>query len=245
MTLCREALLECVPFPADRVVEPPLPGHHLAHAYSAYGTAPFANCAVLVIDEQGHHIDGSFEKCTWYEGANGPLTLVDCFFGSGDDLSLGMLYNAFAAMTSLTEADSPAAGKLMGLARISHTIFARSQGLRDELIRVSGTCSLVASEDASRSWDFSGAAGAANNLISRWAWGRYRGSYACGAACHSGEPRALAAALRRVAARPHTAATGQLEAMANLMRRTLTRTRAPILSSLRRIVPQLTLQNAV
>ena len=67
----------------------------------------------------------------------------------------------------------------------------------------------------------------------------------CGAACHAGEPRALAAALRRVAARPHTAATGQLEAMANLMRRTLTRTRAPILSSLRRIVPQLTLQNAV
>ena len=121
MTLCREALLECVPFPADRVVEPPLPGHHLAHAYSAYGTAPFANCAVLVIDEQGHHIDGSFEKCTWYEGANGPLTLVDCFFGSGDDLKFGMLYNAFAAMTSLTEADSPAAGKLMGLAPIRFT----------------------------------------------------------------------------------------------------------------------------
>jgi hypothetical protein len=24
---------------------------------------------VLVIDEQGHHIDGAFEKCTWYEGA--------------------------------------------------------------------------------------------------------------------------------------------------------------------------------
>jgi carbamoyltransferase len=114
MTLCREALLECVPFPADRVVEPPLPGHHLAHAYSAYGTAPFANCAVLVIDEQGHHIDGAFEKCTWYEGATGPLTLVDRFFGGGDDLSLGMLYNAFAAVTSLTEADSPAAGKLMG-----------------------------------------------------------------------------------------------------------------------------------
>ena len=118
MTLCREALLERVPFPADRVVEPPLPGHHLAHAYSAYGTAPFANCAVLVIDEQGHHIDGAFEKCTWYEGATGPLTLVDRFFGGGDDLSLGMLYNAFAAMTSLTEADSPAAGKLMGLAAL-------------------------------------------------------------------------------------------------------------------------------
>jgi hypothetical protein len=89
MTLCREALLERVPFPADRVVEPPLPGHHLAHAYSAYGTAPFANCAVLVLDEQGHHIDSAFEKCTWYEGATGPLTLVDRFFGGGDDLISG------------------------------------------------------------------------------------------------------------------------------------------------------------
>ena len=90
MTLCREALLECVPFPADRVVEvSPLPGHHLAHAYSAYGTAPFANCAVLVIDEQGHHVDGAFEKCTWYEGATGRLTLVDRFFGGGDDLESG------------------------------------------------------------------------------------------------------------------------------------------------------------
>ena len=58
MTLCREALLECVPFSADRVVEPPLPGHHLAHAYSAYGTAPFANCAVLVID-------GPRAPCRW------------------------------------------------------------------------------------------------------------------------------------------------------------------------------------
>ena len=43
---------------------------------------------------------------------------MDRFFGGGDDLSLGMLYNAFAAMTSLTEADSPAAGKLMGLAAL-------------------------------------------------------------------------------------------------------------------------------
>ena len=134
----------------------------------------------------------------------------------------------------------------LALARISHTIFARSSRFSEGSFAFVGTCWLVASEDASRSWDFSGAAGAANYLISRWAWGRYRGCYALRrAACHAGEPRALAAALRRLAARPHTAATGQLEAMANLMRRTLTRTRAPILSSLRRIVPQLTLQNAV
>ena len=87
-----------------------------------------------------------------------------------------------------------------------------------------GTCWLVASEDASGSWDFSEAAGAANNLISRWAWDDAVIVTRHGGACHAGEPRALAATLRRVAARPHTAATGQLEAIANLMRRTLTRT---------------------
>src|ERR1700682_458356 len=67
----------------------------------------------------------------------------------------------------------------------------------------------------------------------------------CGGACQAGEPRALAAALRRRAAQPQTWAAGQLDAMAILMRRTLTRTSAPILSSLRRMVPQLALADGV
>jgi integrase len=49
------------------------------------------------------------------------------------------------------------------LARISHTIFARSRGLRDELIRVSGTRSLVAPEDASGAGTLSGLRVAAND----------------------------------------------------------------------------------
>src|SRR5215204_3112388 len=47
--------LEYLPVPEGRVAEPSLPGHHLAHAYSAYATSPFEETAVLVIDEQGHH----------------------------------------------------------------------------------------------------------------------------------------------------------------------------------------------
>src|SRR4029450_13136522 len=57
-------------------------------------------------------------------------------------------------------------------------------------------------------------------------------------ACQAGEARALAASARRRAAMPHCSAAGQAEAMAILMRRTLTRTSAPILRSLRRMVPQ-------
>jgi carbamoyltransferase len=116
MVLCREALLAYLPVPPERVIEPPMPGHHLAHAYSAYGTSPFARSAVLVIDEQGHHIDDQFEKCSWFEGVDGPLKSVVRFMGGGDDLSLGMFYNAFAFLVGLSEAAMPAAGKLMGLA---------------------------------------------------------------------------------------------------------------------------------
>ena len=54
----------------------------------------------------------------------------------------------------------------------------------------------------------------------------------CGDACQAGEARALAAALSRIAARPRMAAAGQPEPIATLIRRTLIRTSAPILSSL-------------
>jgi len=65
-----------------------------------------------------------------------------------------------------------------------------------------------------------------------------------GGACQAGEARALAAA-RRLAAQPQAWAAGHADAIATLMRRTLTRTRAPILSSLRRMVPQVALANGV
>jgi len=117
MRLCRDDLLAYLPLSPARVAEPPMPGHHLAHAYSAYGPAPFERMAVLVIDEQGHHLPGGgFEKCSWFQGAAGPLDRLDRFEGGADDLSLGMFYNAFGALTGLREVGKPAAGKLMGLA---------------------------------------------------------------------------------------------------------------------------------
>jgi carbamoyltransferase len=117
ITTCRDELLDQLPVDADRVVEPPLPGHHLAHAYSAYLTAPFGECDVLVIDEQGsHQPDGEFETCTWFSGAEGPLRVERRFPGGRDRLSLGMYFDAVAALTGLSEAGLPAAGKLMALA---------------------------------------------------------------------------------------------------------------------------------
>lgn len=117
VTTCRADLLRYLPVDPDRVVEPDLPAHHLGHAYSAYFTAPYEECDVLVIDEQGHWLpDGTFERCTWFAGDAGGLRLRRRFLGTPSLLSLGMFFDVFAALTGLSEAGLPAAGKLMALA---------------------------------------------------------------------------------------------------------------------------------
>jgi carbamoyltransferase len=117
ITTCRDTFLRYVPVNPAVVVEPEPPAHHLAHAYSAYACAPFASCAVLVIDEQGHRLtDGSYERCTWLSGSAGPLSVARRFLGRDGSLSLGMYFDAFAALTGLSEAGLPASGKLMALA---------------------------------------------------------------------------------------------------------------------------------
>jgi len=67
----------------------------------------------------------------------------------------------------------------------------------------------------------------------------------CGAACQAGGARGLAATSRRTAAQPQSRAIGHPDAIAILMRRTLMRTRAPILRNLRRIEPQVASANCV
>ena len=66
-----------------------------------------------------------------------------------------------------------------------------------------------------------------------------------GNTCQAGGARASAAMARRIAALPQSRATGQADAMAILMRRTLMRTSAPIFKNLRRMVPQVALAKAV
>ena len=96
-----------------------------------------------------------------------------------------------------------------------------------------------------RRWDFCGLRGSEEVRGSRWAEGDAAWMTRRDDACQAGEARAFAAATRRMAASPQAWAAGQPEAIAILMRRTLTRTRAPILSSLRRMVPQVALAKCV
>ncbi|ASW56474.1 carbamoyltransferase N-terminal domain-containing protein [Plantactinospora sp. KBS50] len=110
-------MLTYLPLDPAKVVEPAMPAHHLAHAYSAYATSPFASTDVLVVDEQGSRLpEGRYERSTWCTGDSGPLWVRQRFFGSGSSLSLGMFFDVVAALVGLSEAGLPAAGKLMALA---------------------------------------------------------------------------------------------------------------------------------
>jgi carbamoyltransferase len=120
MTSCRDQFLAYLPVDPARVVEPPPPSHHIAHGYSAFATSPYESTAVLVIDEQGQWIGDEFERCTWFESRNGKLRPIQRFRGSATNLSIGMFYNVFAALTGLAEGGRPAPGKLMSLAGIGN-----------------------------------------------------------------------------------------------------------------------------
>ena len=126
------------------------------------------------------------------------------------------------------------------------TGFAARQAISGDFLAVRRSRHLVASGDARVAGTFLGfGLRLAAKMGSRWALDDAAFVARCGAACHAGEPRALAAVARRTAAQPQMRAAGQPDAIAILMRRTLMRTSAPILSSLRRIVPQVALANGV
>jgi hypothetical protein len=131
-----------------------------------------------------------------------------------------------------------ARNKRVGLTRISHTIFAQSMGrwgAVDRLLR--GHAGSWRRGDASEAGDFCWCCGGSEE----WSLGGSGVMPRCGAsgsACQAGPARARAVRASLTAAVPQICALGQAEAMAMRMRRTLMRTRAPILSSLRRMVPQ-------
>ena len=131
------------------------------------------------------------------------------------------------------------------LARISHTIFARSGRFGRRFVGFSADIVVSGVRRRESQLGLLRGCNGSEELVSVGLGMMPRLFARCGAACQAGEPRALAAALRRMAALPQAAAAGQLDAIAILMRRTLTRTSAPILSSLRRMVPQVALANGV
>jgi carbamoyltransferase len=107
--------IKYLPIDKSKIIEPPMPGHHLAHAYTAYHTSGFNESLILVVDEQGSHIGEKFEKLSLFYGKQGRIFELEKIWGSTTDLSLGMLYDIFSGLVGLTESGMPSAGKLMGL----------------------------------------------------------------------------------------------------------------------------------
>lgn len=131
--------------PARKIIGLGVPGHHLAHAYSAYYCSPFDDAAVIVVDTNGgyDYRRGTHERLTRYpfppkgdtrlrqenysvyEGRGGRLREVAKDWLRQGEIGIGQLYMLYSAMLQLTprpegyygKDDALAAGgKLMGYA---------------------------------------------------------------------------------------------------------------------------------
>lgn len=113
---CRNDVLRYIPVKdKNKIIEVPIPSHHLAHAYSAYCASDFESGITVVIDEQGHWIGDKFEKISIYESKNREIKEKRKFYGDYYDVSLGMFYDFFSILVGFSDGMLPAAGKLMGL----------------------------------------------------------------------------------------------------------------------------------
>lgn len=117
ITTCKDVVLKYIPIKdKSKIVEIPIPSHHLAHAYSTYFASGFNESIIFVIDEQGHWNDDKFEKISIYYAKDEKVSKIRKFFGNYFDISLGMFYDFFATIIGFSDGMLPAAGKLMGLA---------------------------------------------------------------------------------------------------------------------------------
>jgi carbamoyltransferase len=101
--------------------------HHLAHAYSGIGLARFRECAVLVVDGIGQHLDGNrAEAESYYHYCNGDLRLLHARYGTllPDGLgfhSFDSLGGVYSMVSSYLFGHWNYCGKVMGLAPYGHS----------------------------------------------------------------------------------------------------------------------------
>lgn len=125
----------------DRILTLGVPGHHLAHAYSAYLCSPFNEAAVVVVDTNGGYdyvdkVDSNSsllgttpgfrqENYSIYRGVGGCLEEVLKDWINPGEIGIGQLYMLYAAILQLSPREHgyygnddalAAGGKLMGYA---------------------------------------------------------------------------------------------------------------------------------
>ncbi len=113
----------------EKIIDVPHPGHHLAHAHSAFACSGYDEAATIVLDTNGSFIEqkGSVlrkQHYGCYSGdGNGLETVIEDWVNPGE-ISIGELYCIYSAALQLTPTPGPygfdcplsAGGKLMGLA---------------------------------------------------------------------------------------------------------------------------------
>lgn len=132
----------------DKIVQVELPGHHLAHAYSAYYASPYEESAILAYDVNGGFNAIQKENFSIYYGIPDGIAPVHLDFLQKGEISAAEMYMIYAAILQLSPKKNgeygnddalSSGGKLMGYA--SHYFHHKHQvkSLIDRLKKTNGT----------------------------------------------------------------------------------------------------------
>ncbi|MBN1118368.1 MAG: hypothetical protein JXA77_14250 [Bacteroidales bacterium] len=118
--------LQLIGIPKEKIIDIPVPGHHLAHAYSAFHPSEFEEAAVLVLDVNGGlKGDNLKENYSIYHGKGIKLEPVQLDFLKRGEISIPELYTIYSAILQLSpdpngdygkDDSQRSGGKLMGYA---------------------------------------------------------------------------------------------------------------------------------
>ncbi len=151
--------------PDSKIIEVENPGHHLAHAYSAFYASPYEDSAVLVYDVNGSIHNNQKENYSIYHGKGNSLNTVKADFLNPGEISIAELYVLYAAILQLSpkkdgdygDDDSlRSGGKLMGYAAQYYntelhnnnvTLMQKLLGKKEEKIRYTGLPDILEEED--------------------------------------------------------------------------------------------------
>jgi len=125
-TIIEPFKLQLIGIPKEKIIDVPIPGHHLAHAYSAFYPSAYKEAAILVLDVNGGlNGDDKKENYSIYYG-NGleikPIHLDNLALG---EIGIPELYTIYSAILQLSPDDKGdygkddsqrSGGKLMGYA---------------------------------------------------------------------------------------------------------------------------------
>ncbi len=140
--------LQLIGVPKEKIIDLPVPGHHLAHAYSAFHPSGFEEAAILVLDVNGGlHGPNNTKKENYsiYHGKGLDITPVKLDSLSHGELNVPELYTIFGTILQLSPSEKGdygkddaqrSGGKLMGYAaQYFNDELKKKVGIVDKLLK--------------------------------------------------------------------------------------------------------------